>query len=283
DVVDEPAVVGDVGAGADAGVDVRDRRGARVPRVGVDHLRPTARARPPLGIHLGLHEPLEAHRVGLRGVRAVDQDEVGVTDVTPVIRHRAPPECGRQTDDRRAVSDAGLLFYVHHPQGAHDLGGQVAFLGGEGGTAGEGDTLAAVDDVAVPVLHHERRVAGVLDPLGEAVEHRVPAHLLPPVAPRRPIERLGHAPGRHGELHGRGTLGAQPALVDRAVRITLDLQELDVALLVLPRVGDQTAANRAVRAERVHLFGAGDPEALLDLHRPREVEAEPGEAGGTGA
>jgi hypothetical protein len=48
--------------------------------------------------------------MGLGRVRAIDQEQVGVTDVTPVIRHRTPPECGRQTDDRRAVSDAGLLF-----------------------------------------------------------------------------------------------------------------------------------------------------------------------------
>src|SRR4030095_17189816 len=99
---------------------------------------------------------------------------VVLLNVTPVIRHRAPTECGRQTDDRGAVSDSGLLFYVHHPQGAHELGGQVAFLTAEGRAAGEGDALAAVDRVALGVLRDEGRVARLLDAQGELVEHLLP-------------------------------------------------------------------------------------------------------------
>ena len=78
----------------------------------------------------------------LGGVRPVDQDQVGVPDVTPVVRHRPPPECGGQTGDRGAVSDSGLLFYVDDPQGAHELGGEVALLAAERRAAGEGDALA---------------------------------------------------------------------------------------------------------------------------------------------
>src|SRR4030095_2755779 len=131
---------------------------------------------------------------------------VVLLNVTPVIRHRAPTECGRQTDDRGAVSDSGLLFYVHHPQGAHELGGQIAFLTAEGGAAGERDPFTTVDGVALRVGGDERRVARFLDALGELVEHLVPGDLLPLVAARGAIERLFDTPRRHRAARRRGRL-----------------------------------------------------------------------------
>src|SRR5262249_58630290 len=119
-----------------------------------------------LWVQLGPHEPLEADRVRFRRIGSIDEDDVGVLDVAPVIRHRAPPECGRQTDDRGAVSDSGLLFYEHRPEATHHLGGEVAFLAAERGAAREGDTLAAIHEVALSVLGDEGGVARFLDPLG---------------------------------------------------------------------------------------------------------------------
>ena len=71
-VVDQPAQPGDVGAGPDRHVDVGQGGGAGEPRVDVDDRR----AAP-----LRLHHPLEADRVGLGHVRALDQDAVSVLQV----------------------------------------------------------------------------------------------------------------------------------------------------------------------------------------------------------
>src|SRR5262249_32302442 len=100
----------DVGPGANPRVLVRHRGGPREARIDVDDLGPAAVTDATLGVELRPHEPLEADRMRLGWIRYVDEDHVGVLDVPPVIRHRAPPECGRQTDDRRAVSDSGLLL-----------------------------------------------------------------------------------------------------------------------------------------------------------------------------
>src|SRR6267142_5608173 len=278
DVVDQAAEEGGIRAGPDPRVHVRYGRGPGEPRIDVDHLGAAAAADTTPRIELRLQEPLEPDRVSLGRIRPVDDDHVGVLNVTPVVRHRAPSECGRQTDDRGAVSDSGLLFEVHHPQGAHELGGQIAFLTAEGGAAGERDAFATVDGVALGVLRDEGRVARLLDALGELVEHLVPGDLLPLVAAGRAVEGLLDAPGGHGELHGRGALRAEPALVDRTVGVALDLQELRMAPPVVLGKGDDRAPDRAVRAERVHFLRALDPEVLLDLDRLGEVKAQGGGA-----
>src|SRR5439155_1150774 len=163
DVVDEPAEVGHVGTGADPQIGIGERGRPREARVRVDHLRAAARARPLRRIELGLHEPLEADRVRFRGVGAVDQDEVGVLDVTPVVRHRSSSERGGQTDHRWAVSDPGLLLQVDDAQSAHHLRGEVALFAAEGGASREGDALGAVDHVPARVLRDEGVVARGLD------------------------------------------------------------------------------------------------------------------------
>ncbi len=102
DVVDQAAEVRDVGAGTNAQVHVGDGRGTREAWIRVDDLRSP--------VELGPHEPLKADRVRLGGVGPVDENEVSVLDVAPVVRHRSPSECGGQTDHRGAVSNPGLLF-----------------------------------------------------------------------------------------------------------------------------------------------------------------------------
>src|SRR5207248_9470541 len=148
---------------------------------------------------------------------------------------------------------------------------------GERGCAREGDALAAVDGVPVGVDGHEGAVAGVLDPLCQLVQRIVPGDLLPGGGARRPVQDVFHAPRRGRQLHRGGALGAEPALVDRAVGVALDLY--DLAAL---GVGDQGAADCAVGADRVALGGAADAEALLDLGGFGEVEAERREADPSG-
>src|SRR5258708_1928189 len=104
-----------------------------------------------------------------------------------------------------------------------------------------------------------------------------------PVAPA--ARYCGLAARRDRQLHRRRAFRTQPALVDGAVGITLDLEELGAAIAVLPGVGDQRAADRAVGADRMHLLRARDPQGLLDLGGVGEsdVEAKAGDRQGPGA
>src|SRR5205823_2289975 len=95
DVVDEGAEEDDVAAGADGHVEVGQRTGAREPRVDVDDLGAPG---------LGLDHPLEAHRVALGHVRALDDDAVRVLEVLLEGGGAAPTERGPQTGDGGGVS-----------------------------------------------------------------------------------------------------------------------------------------------------------------------------------
>src|SRR2546422_10639470 len=94
----------------------------------------------------------------LSRISAVDQDQVCVLDVAPVVGHRSPSERGGQTDHRGAVSNPGLLLEVYQSQAPHQLGGEVALLRAERGASREGDAFGAVDGVAVAVRRDESRV-----------------------------------------------------------------------------------------------------------------------------
>src|SRR5207249_7568952 len=141
--------------------------------------------------------------------------------------------------------------------------------------------------VSVAVLGDERVVARGLQVLRELVEHEVPRLLFPPRAARRAIEGFRDAPGARRELHRRRPFRAEAALVDRAVGVALDLQQLRLAVGSLLRVRDERAADRAVRAQRTDFLGARDAERELALFRKTQVEAERVgkrcECGGTGA
>ena len=93
----------------------------------MDHLRT---------LKLGLHHPLESHRVLLGHVRAHDDDAIGVLEVLLEGGGPAPTERGPETRDRGGVSYAGLVLYLH---GAHRAGEEllyeVVFLVVEGGAA----------------------------------------------------------------------------------------------------------------------------------------------------
>jgi hypothetical protein len=79
---------------------------------------------------------------------------------------------------------------------------------------------------------------------------------------------------RGRQLHRRRALRAEPALVDRAVRVAFDLQQLHGAIGVLAGIRDQRAADRAVRADRMRFLGPRDAEVLLDLGRFGDSDVE---------
>jgi hypothetical protein len=99
---------GDIAALTDRCIDVGDRSRARIARV--DHDQPGA------AIVLGFRDPFESARMRFGGVAAHDDDEIGVADVGPGIRHRAAAEGWGQTGHRGAVSNAGLVVEGEHPR-----------------------------------------------------------------------------------------------------------------------------------------------------------------------
>src|ERR1700687_4984522 len=142
---------------------------------------------------------------------------------------------------------------MHQAEAAHHLGCEVPFFAAEGGAAGEGNPLRAVDDVARGVLRYEGGITRLFDPLRELAQHVVPGDLLPFVGTRRAIEGVFDTAGAGGELHRRRTLWAQPALVDGAVRVAFDLQELSTAVPVVGSKRHQRAADCTVGANGMRL------------------------------
>src|SRR6267143_958335 len=168
-------------------------------------------------------------------------------------------------------------------QGPHQLGGEVALLRAERGASGEGDPLAPVHSAAVAVGGDERGVPGGLHVVCDLVEHEVPRDALPAGRARGPVLRRFDTAWRDGELHRGRTLRTEPSLVDRAVRVALDLQQLRGPVALLPGVGDQRATDRAVRADAVELLGSRDPQVLLDPRRLRHRDVETETGGSDGA
>ena len=142
DVVDEAAEEGDVAAGADADVDVAQRRGAREARIDVDQGR---------ALFLGLHRPAEADGMGLGHVRAHEQDAIAVGQVLLVGGGRAAAERGAQTGHRGAVSYPRLVFDRHHAQAAAEqLLDEVVFLVVDRRPAERADGAHRVEQPALP-------------------------------------------------------------------------------------------------------------------------------------
>ena len=83
-------------------------------------------------VRLRFGHPLEAARMRFGGIAAHDQDDVGVLDVDPVVRHRTAAERRAQTGHRRSVSDSRLVIEPEHAEAADDLVGELAGLVGGG-------------------------------------------------------------------------------------------------------------------------------------------------------
>src|SRR5215216_1793836 len=222
----------------------------------MDHLGPAG---------LGLDHPLEGHRVALGHVGALDQDAVRVDEVTRVGGRAAAAERDPQTGDRGGVSYAGLVLDLDGPERGEQLLDQVVLFVVEGRPAQAGEPEGApVDLVALDVL--PVRLAGGHDPVGDHLHRHLQVQLLPLGAVGAAVLDLGLAQRGGDQVLGGGALGAEPAAADRAVGVTLDLDDL----LVLD-VDALAAADRAVRADR-----ACDP---VGLGGPRLQGRRPGRLG----
>ena len=141
DVIVEPQVIAehmvherteqhDVGSGPDRDVLVAHRRRAGEPRVDVDHRRATG----PRLLH-----PLEAHRMALGHVGALDDDAVGVGHVLQRLCGTAPPEGGSQTGNRGGVSYAGLVLDLDRARCGEEFLDQIVLFVVQGRAAEGGD------------------------------------------------------------------------------------------------------------------------------------------------
>ena len=257
-VGDQPTEEHDVGPGADWRPDVGRGRRAREPRIHVDDLRP------PL---FRLHDPLVAHRVALRPVGS-RHDHVSVHDVDQVRGHGATAEGGAQGRDGGGVADPGGVLQVNDPQRPGQLGDEIVLLVVQHRGAHQRQAVAAIDrDALLPF--HKGRIARLLDQLGDAIHHPVEWLLLPFVAARSPVERLGDPGLVDRELKGRGTLRAEGAFSMRAVGVALDVDDL-----VVGHIDELGAAHGAVGADPRDHLGVLDAERGGGCLHRLQVKAE---------
>ena len=73
--------------------------------------------------------------MGFGGVTAHHHHDVSVFDINPVVGHRTATKCWSKTCYRWSVSDARLVVYRQHAEGAHKFLRQHAgFITGRRGT-----------------------------------------------------------------------------------------------------------------------------------------------------
>src|SRR5438067_1083719 len=236
-VVDDRAEERDVRPGADRHVDVRHRAGARKAWIDVDDGGAAL---------LGFHHPLEADRVALRHVRALDDDDVGVHQILLERRRSAAPERDPQTGDRRAVSYPRLVLDLHDPERGVELLEEIVLLVVERRAAEVRDTQRALNVFFPLVLLLPGALASFAYALGDHLRGALERDELPLLPARRTIEAVVQPVIAGNELERRRALWAQAAARDGGVFVALDVEDLsclDVDLLA--------AADGAVGADRL--------------------------------
>nr|GEU28379.1 hypothetical protein [Tanacetum cinerariifolium] len=190
-VVDDTAQEHDIRTGTRGNVMVGHGSGSGKARVDHDQLGATMR--------LGFRHPFKAARMRFSCVAAHDQDDIGILDVYPVIRHRATSKCRGKTCHPHFVA------------------------GGRGGQHAGGGP--AVDGLAVRGLFDEVRVAVRLHQLGDARERVIPGDGRPFGGARCPVLRRGQAVRRMDKVDQAGAFRAQGAAVDRVVGVAFDMDD----------------------------------------------------------
>src|ERR671920_42694 len=194
----------DVGADAQRDVQVRDRAGPGEPRVDVDDLGPPG---------LGLHHPLEAHRVTLGHVRTLDDDAVGVREVFLEVGRATTAERGTQTGHRGGVLYPRLVLDLDRAQGAVELLHEVVLLVVEGRPSEARYPHGPIDAPAL-VLVLPALAAGLQDAVGDHLHRRVEVEVLPVRPVRTAVLDRGDAGVAGDQLLARTALRAQPPAAD---------------------------------------------------------------------
>ena len=217
-VIDDSHQECDVGALADRGIEVGDRRGSR--EAGIDDDQ--------LGAAIGLRfrDPFEATRMGFGGIAAHNDDEICILDVSPGICHCSTAVGWGQTGHRRAVSNACLIIECQEPDAACDFVSQPGrFVTGRRGRKHSG-TDPPVDRLPIAVLGDEVFVAIVLHQPGNAVERVVPRYPFELVRPRLADLRIKRSRFRMNKFKKRGSLRTQRAAVGGMIGIAFDVRNL---------------------------------------------------------
>src|SRR5262245_44399756 len=145
-----------------------------------------------------------------------------------MVSHRPSSKRGRQTDDRGAVSEPGLVFDVHQAEGPHEFHKEIGLFIVQRRTAETRDRLRAV--YRLPIRRcFESLVAGFLDSRGDPLERPIPSFFLPRRALRFAVEHLLQAPRVVHHLNARRSLAAQSAFADGMARVALDVDHLAAA------------------------------------------------------
>src|SRR5690606_26699432 len=152
-------------------------------------------------------------------VRPHDQEAVGVGEIHLEGGRAAAAERGPQTGDRGRVSYPGLVLDVDDPRADAELLDEVVLLVVEGRAAEERDGRRLADPPAVRVPLAIRAVARLTEPLGDPIHRPLEGDLLPLRPSGPPVEDPRQAPGVDRVLECARALGAEGALVDRALRV----------------------------------------------------------------
>src|SRR5690606_17172027 len=133
---------------------------------------------------------------------------------------------------------------VDDPRADAELLDEVVLLVVEGRAAEERDGRRLADPPAVRVPLAIRAVARLTEPLGDPIHRPLEGDLLPLRPSGPPVEDPRQAPGVDRVLECARALGAKGALVDRALRVAFDVDDLPV-----PGVDQRAAPNGAVGAD----------------------------------
>jgi len=208
----------------------------------------------------------------LCNIASLDEKDLRVLQVKPVICHGAATKRCRQTGNGGTVANSGLVFDVYRAEHTSGLRNEVALLVGVLRPTQKGDSVRAVNrnlHVANFLGGDPGLFARVLDLFCDPIQRVIPADLFPLVAAGSAVHRFLEPLRRVGNRRHRRTLAAQSALVDHVIRIAFQVHQFAV-----PHLADHAATTGAEVARGGELRRAGNFQiADSAMHLP-EVDAQ---------
>ena len=181
------------------------------------------------------------------------------------------------------MSNPGLVFQVHDPQGAHGFDDEIIEFVGVGATAGESYRLEAIYSMAGGVPLNKGVVAGFLHFGCDFVEGIVPGDIFPIGAAGAADLWLQQAAIVQDILFERSAFGAKCAAINRMIRVAFDVNHLrcDVFRAITNRVDDDASTHRTVRTSGAGFVGSGNLESAKLRVGGLQVETEDGRSRAT--
>ena len=136
---------------------------------------------------LSLHQPFEGDRMVFRSVASLDQYDIAMLQINPMIGHCTTSERLCQSRYSGPVSDPGLVIDIDEAHGSRHGRDQPALLVVHIGASHVGDGLKAVHHLAFVVLCNEVVIPCGLDLLCDPSHRPIPGFSLPLVTVRGAI------------------------------------------------------------------------------------------------